>query len=203
MKTDSGDGRVDHAQPVGVSPSAPRLMADGYASSLVEMAKVAAGLDAVDKDLRFVAETLSGHLELRKTLNDAQVSLERKNAVLEELFGNKVEPVTLNFVRFLANMGRVDNLPDIAELFAKRLEAEENKIIAEVTTAIPLDAGHSARLTKKLSELTGREVAVRAKVDEGLIGGIVVRIGGKLLDGSVRNQLSRLRQQMLVDMRGR
>ena len=142
-------------------------------------------------------------MDLKKTLADTGVEVEQKQAVIRELFHNKVSETTQHFLQMLVGLGRFEAVPDIAEAFARRLEAEENKVIAEVTTAVPIDAKFSRHLAVKLSEMAGREVTIRSRVDSDLIGGIVVRIGGKLVDASIRNQLARMREQMLIDMRGK
>ena len=204
MKIDAGDGQLMGADgSVELRGRKSRAKAEAYAASLVELAKTEASLEVVDQDLRLVKETLAGHMGLKTTLADPDLPVERKQSVLEEIFGPNVSMVTLNFMQFLAGMGQIELLPEVAANFARRLEAEENKIIAEVTTAVPLEAEFAARLSGRLRDLAGKEVTLRSRVDADLIGGIVVRIGGKLLDGSIRHQLERLRDQMLVDMRGR
>ncbi len=204
MKTNPGDGRLEETPQdakVGAVRVAPDI--DAFAGSLVELAKIDEGLDIVDRDLRLVKETVAGHMDLKKTLADTGVALEQKQAVIRELFHNKVSETTQHFLQMLIGLGRFEAVPDIAQAFAQRLEAEENKVIAEVTTAVAIDAKFSRRLATKLSEMAGREVTIRSTVDADLIGGIVVRIGGKLVDASVRNQLTRMREQMLTDMRGK
>ena len=200
MKTNAGGPQLN---PVEYQAAKEMTKADSYAAALVELAKAETGLDIVDKDLRLVKSTLAEHMKLKTALADAGVATEQKQKVIEEVFGGGISQVTLNFLVLLAGMGQIDLLPEVAEKFSRRLEAVENKIVAEVTTAVPMDAEFSARVGERLSALVGREVTIRSSVDPGIIGGIVVRMGGKLLDGSVQNQLERLKNQMLIDMRGR
>lgn len=175
----------------------------GFAGSLVALAKVGPGLDVVDRDLRLVKETVSGHMDLKRALADPSLPVEKKQTVVRELFDKKISGTTLGFLDLLVGMDRTELIPALADEFASRLEAEENKVIAEVTTAAPMDSEFSKRLARRLSEMAGREVSIRPKVDAGLIGGVVVRIGGKLLDGSVSSRLAKMRDQMMIDMRGK
>ena len=204
MKTNPPEGQLDQiSEQVKVEATKVATEAEYFAGSLVELAKVGGGLDIVDRDLRLIKETIGGHMDLKRTLSEGELPSENKQAVIDGLFRNKISDVTLNFLQLIVGLGRVELLGEIAESFAARLEAEENKVVAEVTTASPLDVKFSRSLAKKLSLMSGREVTIRSKVDPELVGGILVRIGDKLLDGSVRNQLARMREQMLVDMRGK
>jgi F-type H+-transporting ATPase subunit delta len=189
--------------PAGGLPLKELTKPQSYAASLAALAKAEDGLDMIDQDLRLIKETLVGHMALRKSLDDSTLPPAHKQSVIEEVFGSKVSPTALNFLQLLVGMGRIDILPDVADAFARLLQSEENKVVAEVTTAIPLEGAFADRLAARLSELTGREVAIRSRVDADIIGGIVVRVDGKLLDGSVRHQLGRMRDQMLMDIRGR
>ena len=199
MRTNEGE----QLSRVEVKAAKEMTKAESYAASLVELAKIDAGLDAVEEDLRFVKETVGEHINLRGALADPVVPAEKKQKIVEDIFKAKVADVTLNFIQLLVGMGQVELLPEIADEFTRRLEQVENKVVAEVTTAIDLDDAMVAHLTERLKALTGKQVTVRAKVDPAIVGGIVVRLGGRLLDGSIRHQLERLRQQMSVDLRGR
>lgn len=171
--------------------------AQSYAASLIELARAEESLDVVDKDLKLATSTFLGHLDLKKSLMDKSLPASKKEVIVEEIFGDQLSRLTRNFLQLLVGMDQIGLLPDVADEFTKNLEAVENKAVAEVTTAIPLEPEFSARLTKQLSEMTGREVTIRAVVDPAIVGGIVVRVGGKLLDGSIRNQLGRLRDKMV------
>ncbi len=198
MKTNAGGEQVG-----GVEVRAAKEMtkAQSYAASLIELAKGEGVLDAVDEDLRLVNDTIAKHMKLKSTLAETEIPVEQRQKVIDEVFGGRIGGVTLNFLVLLSGMGQVELLPQIADEFARRLEAVEKKVIAEVTTAIPLAPEMEIAVGERLAALVGREVTIRSKVDPTIVGGIVVRMGGKLLDGSVRNQLDRLRNTMMIDLR--
>lgn len=200
MTTNDGGGQPGR---VGDRSNREMTKAQSYAASLVELAAAEGVLDEVDQDLRLVKATIAEHMKLKHALADAGVPAAQKQKVMEEVFSGKVSAVTLGFLTLLSTMHQVGLLPQLADEFARRLETVEKKVIAEVTTAIPLEPEIAAGIGKRLAELAGREVTLRPNVDPGIVGGIVVRMGGKLLDGSVRNQLDRLRNSMLIDVRGR
>lgn len=174
-----------------------KIKADAYAASLLELARAEGITEKIDHDFGLIAETVGGNLGLKETLKDAKIDASKKEAVIDEIFGGKVTDTAKNFLQFLAGMGRVDDLGVVAKELSLLIQAEEKKILADVTTAIPLDEAMTERLIKQLSAMTGKEVKIHARVDKAILGGIIVRMGGKLLDGSISSRLENLRSQML------
>ena len=103
---------------------------------------------------------------------------------------------SLNFLKLLIRKGREDLLEECAREFQVLLAEHTNTASAEVSTAIPLTPYQSARLTQKLQALTGKTILLTATVDAALVGGVVVRIGDTVMDGSVRGKLERLERQL-------
>ena len=101
-----------------------------------------------------------------------------------------------NLVRLLVQRGRIDIAPELHNSFEETLLAEQGIVVADVTTAEPLDAEALAMVQARLGAIVGKTVQVRAHVDPAIIGGIVALIGDQLIDGSVVNQLRRLRQRL-------
>jgi F-type H+-transporting ATPase subunit delta len=91
---------------------------------------------------------------------------------------------------------RLSSVPEIFEQYQALVLKEKGIVIADVTTAVPLDAAGEAMIGKQLSELVGKDVEVRTQVDPAIIGGMVARIGDNLIDGSVSNQLRRLHERL-------
>ena len=85
---------------------------------------------------------------------------------------------------------------DIADEYQRLLDSHRGIEPAEVTTAVPLDDEDRQRLTEQLSTITGKSVMIKAKVDPSVLGGIMARIGGKLLDGSTRSKLAALKREL-------
>jgi F-type H+-transporting ATPase subunit delta len=105
-------------------------------------------------------------------------------------------PEARNLARLLLQRHRLEIVPDMYELFQEMFLAEQGIIIAEVTTAVPLDEEGQSVVRQRLSQLVGRDVELRLNTDPSIIGGIVARIGDQLIDGSVINQLRRLRARL-------
>ena len=101
-----------------------------------------------------------------------------------------------NFLGVLAQNRRLAKLPDIARAFAAIAAAQRGEMTAQVTTAHPLDDGQRRELAAKLKAREGREVKIEANVDPDILGGLVVTIGSRRIDGSLRTRLNSLAQAM-------
>jgi F-type H+-transporting ATPase subunit delta len=106
------------------------------------------------------------------------------------------QPETLNLATLLLDRGRLAIAPEMARMFRDAALAELGIVVAEVTTAAPVDKQAEAAIRQRLSSLVGKQVEVRTVVNPSIIGGIVARIGDQLIDGSVSNQLRRLRNRL-------
>lgn len=105
---------------------------------------------------------------------------------------------TRNAVLMLTDRRRGALIPDISEALGQLTDERRGRVHAEVTSAVALSEAQAGRLTASLERLTGKKVSLKRKVDPGLIGGVVTRIGDKLYDGSVRTRLEEIRQQALL-----
>jgi F-type H+-transporting ATPase subunit delta len=156
-------------------------------------------LDLVDEELKLVSQTLSNHLKLKETLA-SQISIEKKQALINEIFQGRLSKTTLGFLSLLLTAGKINLLPEIVAAYTDLLQAVENKVIAEVTTAVPVTGELLSKLEAKLAEITGKRVSLRQKVDPTIIGGLVIRVDGKLIDASVKGQLSKLQEGMVKEV---
>lgn len=169
---------------------------DGYAAAILEVAKAEGELDRVGDELFRIARTFESSSELRDALSDRRLPAERKLAITEDLLGGKTSPLAIGLVNFVVGVGRSTDLPAIADRLAERAAAERNKVIAEVRSAVDLDAATVERLTAALSSATGKDVEVKTVVDPEIVGGLVARIGDTVIDGSVRHRLDEIRETL-------
>ena len=108
----------------------------------------------------------------------------------------KADGVVTNFVRLLLDRGRFAAIVDVHERFAELLDGRTGRVVAHITSATPLADAKVAEIQKMLAGSGGREVTLDHDVDASLIGGLVIRVGNTVYDGSVRNHLDRLRERM-------
>ena len=143
-------------------------------------------------DVDLVRESIDASRELSLSLKSPVVSREKKLAVLVTLFESRVHPVTMRFLRLVIRRKREDLLPAIVRAFHTLREQGEGVTTAHVQAAAPLQKSEAARLRAVLEERTGERVRIDVTCDPDLLGGLVIRMGDIVYDGSVRHHLARL-----------
>lgn len=172
-------------------------LAGRYASALFELAREDNSLDRVGESLAAVRQALGESEELRTLTTspligrDAAVSAIRATA---ESMG--LDPLTANFLGVLAQNRRLSQLGQIIRAFNMLAAAHRGETTAEVTSAHPLTDDQVQALRGNLKSRMGRDVAVDLTVDPAILGGLVVKVGSQMIDGSIRTKLNTLAQAM-------
>ena len=172
-------------------------LADRYATALFELAVEQGALDGIERDLDAIRALVAGSDDLRRVVRSLTLSRAEQakalDAVLERLGTSRY---VRNFVALLARNRRVFLLVDMIAAFQAKLAAHRGEVSAEVTSAVPLKPAHVEAVNEALRAIVGREVALEAKVDPALIGGLTVRVGSRMLDNSLRTKLQNLELAM-------
>ena len=171
-------------------------VAKRYAGALFAVANRNGILDAVASDLELIHKRMTDVPYLRAILMEPLVSDTRKNSVADEAFGDRVTAASLNFLKLLIRKRREELFEECAREFRVLLAIHANTADAEVSSAVPLTVDQTDRLTEKLQALTGKTIRLTSSLDPALLGGVVVRIGDTVMDGSVRGKLERLERQL-------
>jgi F-type H+-transporting ATPase subunit delta len=169
---------------------------NGYAAGLFEIARAEGELDRVESELFQVARALDGSEELRNTLADQVIPDDRKKSIIQDLLGSRASNLTIAAVNFVVATGHGRDLSKIADGLATAAAASRSRQVAEVRTAVELDAATVSRLEASLGRATGKAVEVKVVVDPSVVGGIVARVGDTVIDGSVRGRLDSLRRAL-------
>jgi len=175
-----------------------RLSAKPYAQALFDTAMEKKQLDRCHSELQKVAR-LSRDKDKVAFLEDPEVRFGDKVKLLSKELGD-TNHLVLNLVYRLLTKRRLSMLPDIADEYQHLLDNYHATVRAEVTTAIPLDDEDELRLSQRLSDMIGKKVILEPIVDPSIIGGIVVRVDGKVLDGSIRSKLAALKRELGKEM---
>ncbi len=180
----------------GTANASP-IIAARYAGALFEIADERHVLDEIARDLETLKRVLASDEDLRKALrNPLFESAQQGRAITEIAKASGVSPVILNFLGVLARNRRLFALEAVADAFLAELAKRRGEMTVDVTSAQTLTPDQSARLTEKLNQTLAAKVRINAKVDPGLLGGLVVKIGSMLIDSSIRTKLVGLERIM-------
>ena len=151
-------------------------------------------MERVENELFTIAQALDDSPELRSTLTDPQLPMEKKQALIDDLIGGRASSLSVDLVQLIVSQGRSSELSDIARALVKAAAASRDKAVAEVRSAVPLNEETIERLAAALGRATGKSVEVKVVVDESVIGGIAARVGDTVIDGSLARRVDSLRQ---------
>jgi F-type H+-transporting ATPase subunit delta len=173
-------------------------LAERYAVALYDLAESAGKLDEVARDLRDLKRMIDESDDLRRLIRSAQVSRAAQGKALAALLKQAgASDLVQRFVGVISENRRLFALPQIIAAYLDRLAGKRGEITAHVTTATALDERQLGAVTEALKKALGtQKIVLDQKVDAGLIGGLVVRIGSKLVDNSLKTKLTRLERAM-------
>ncbi len=175
-----------------------RTIAKRYARALVELSEEKKAIDKTRADFAAFVGAVDTVPAMQKLFASPVLTPENKKAVIKDLSGKlNMQATSQRFVEHLAETGRIRYIKDVYEAFLDILADKQNRAVAKVTTAVSLNNGDMADIKKKLEVLTGKQVDVESKVDASLIGGARAQIGSVIYDGTIKNQLNKMRGQLV------
>lgn len=173
-------------------------IARNYAETLLELARRAGDLRGWGVMISGVADAVQNDETLRRFLESPRISAEHKSAVLGRALQDRVPALMVRFLQALLRHRRQMLIPDIAREYLDLVDVQEGRLHARVTTAHEPTPADRAAIAAQLSRVFGTEVVPHVEVDASILGGLVVRVGDTVLDGSVRRRLTTLRRRMLA-----
>lgn len=165
-----------------------------YGQAVYEIAEAKDAFDSWLNDLQLL-DTIVAEKEIAGFLQSPKVEVGSKKEVLEKKLTG-VQPAAINLVLALAVRGRLGIFPDILGDFKRRLDDRQGIAHAKVASAVALSEADVADIRQKLSEMFDKKVEVSASVDESLLGGMIARVGDKVIDGSLARRLHNLKQEI-------
>jgi F-type H+-transporting ATPase subunit delta len=172
-----------------------------YARALLELALAQRAGDVVRRGLREAARLVARNPGLRTVLMHPAVGTERKRAVVEQIWKGE-HALVRRLIVLLAERERIDLLPDLERLYSHLWNAQRGVVEAEALTAQPLSDAQRDALAGALGRLSGRDVELTATAAPEILGGLIVRMDGKVYDGSVRGRLRALRERLVGEVQG-
>ena len=173
-------------------------IARNYAEALLMLAQKADDLPAWGRLIDDVASAVERDDRLRRFLEAPQVSADEKNAVLSKAYEDRAPRLFLRFLQRLVMNRRQMLIPDIANEYRDLVDEVEGRIHAQVTLARDVDDEQRAEIARQLSHTLGKTVVPQVRINPNILGGIIVRVGDRVMDGSVRRRLGILRSRMLA-----
>ncbi|ACV64836.1 ATP synthase F1, delta subunit [Desulfofarcimen acetoxidans DSM 771] len=168
-----------------------------YAHAMFELALEGNMLDSLESDLKGVLEIIESNPELKRIIYHPQVTSKDKKDLVGNIFSDYISPVAKNSLFFLIDRRRESFLGDIVAAFVLLANQHRNIVEVHVTSAIEMNEKEQKSLAKVLDKLAGKKVQPEYAVDPSLIGGVVVRIGDRVIDGSVKTRLATLKDRLI------
>lgn len=174
-----------------------QAVARRYASALFELAQEKGLVDQVDREFGMIVSMVDANPQLRAVMDDVLMSPGVKTDLAQKLFTGKVSPLVMNFLLVVIRKRREMFFPQMYRSFLDLANEARGIVEVEVRSAVPLPEELAQTLEAKLVARLGKRVKFQTQVAPELIGGLVVRVGDELMDGSVRTRLRRMRDRLV------
>ena len=182
-----------------MSSEAIGAIADRYSAALFALAEEKAATQAVEADLKALKTMLAESADLRRLVGSPVIARRDQGAAITALAGKAGwQELTRNFLGLLAKNRRLFAVSDVIDAFLARLAAARGEVTAQVTTAKTLTDAQKTSLSSALKQAVGKEVALDVTVDPSLLGGLIAKVGSKMVDASLKTKL----QQLTLALKG-
>ena len=175
-----------------VDRTVARRYAEAFVNTLEPSGRLETGLGELDQ----IARVYAGSKDLQRFLGSPEIGPEEKERLLNRALSEAVSQETMSLLRLLLKKDRMEQLPAVCEEAKDLSERRQGVVRGFVATAHPVSSAETERLAQAVGTALGRRVILERQVDPSLIGGVRVAVGSTLLDGSVRTQLEKVREQL-------
>ncbi|MDD4169255.1 MAG: F0F1 ATP synthase subunit delta [Desulfotomaculaceae bacterium] len=164
-------------------------VAGRYSAALYELAVKIKEVDRVEDELKMVAAAIKENEDLQKIIYHPQITVADKKELLDKLFKGKILPLTSNFIGLLLDRRRENYLGDIVDEFVAQANKDRNIVAARISSAVELNNAEKDAIDQLLAKITGMKVQSSYTVDPSLRGGVLMRFGDKVIDGTIKARL--------------
>ncbi len=172
------------------------LVTSNYTLVLFDLALEENHLEEIGQELADIAEILDQNPEYKTFLTSPQIAKEDKIQSIDNIFGDKIQKTTKNFIKVLIGNGRAAYLSEVAKEYKKLLRTHLGIVYVEAVTAVPMDEEQKQRLTANLEQKLNQKVELNNLIDKNIIGGMKIRMGEKSMDASVSSRLKSLQAEL-------
>ncbi|MEW6607843.1 MAG: ATP synthase F1 subunit delta [bacterium] len=176
----------------------PNIVATKYAEALIKIAKQKDALKTQAEQLELMVKVLFSNENLMKILAHPALTLKNKESLLKELFSQySLSSDSLNLLLLLLKKNRLQLLEDISSKYQQFIDRLQNIYQVEIISAVPLKKAQEERLIAKLSNLLQAKIKLKISINPEILGGLVLQIGDKIIDGSIVRRLFMLRRELV------
>ncbi len=181
------------SEPVSISTG----IAARYATAVFDLSKEGKGLPALEKDIDALDDALGSSADFKSLIASPLYTREQQGAAIDAIAKKmNLSPTVANTLSLMASKRRLFVLPQLVSEIRAMIADEKGEVTAEVVAAKALTKAQQDKLAKTLKESVGKDVKLNMAVDESLIGGLVVKVGSKMIDTSIRSKLAALQNSM-------
>jgi F-type H+-transporting ATPase subunit delta len=173
----------------------PVTLARPYAQAAFDYARKADKMSEWTSALRTAAD-IAADPKFSSLIDDPRFSTERLQQLVFDIGGDDFTPDVQNFLRTMADNGRLAQLPHVSDLYEQLCNAEQNRIDVEVVSAYAVKKDQQHRIAEALEKRLGKSVELHTRIDKSLIGGAIIRVGDQVIDGSLAGGLKQLANQL-------
>jgi F-type H+-transporting ATPase subunit delta len=168
-----------------------------YASTLVEFGQEKKVLPEIEEEIRFVADLVSENRELRQFLASPGIPKDAKKDFIDKIFKGQLSEIMNNFLKVLIDNDRQSNIIEISEAFCALLDDVNNRQRVTIITSTDLDSALKSKLTEKLKTVMKKEIILKQEIDASILGGIIIKVGDTVIDGSLVKDLRNIKINLL------
>jgi len=173
-----------------------KLVAGTYSEALFDVAVEAGKIEAFLDDLNGVVDALETYPEFFEMFKTPKISVDEKKEILENVFDGKISQEVLNFLKIIMDKRRGNEIETITKAYEERVYEYKGIEKATVVSAVPLSDAQTKEIVGKLEALTGKRIEITGEIDKTILGGVTVRIGDRIIDGSVRSRLTDVKEDL-------
>ena len=172
------------------------IVANRYAEALFQVGEDSNSTEKLYNELKAVVDIINQNKEFANILKSPIVSKDDKKDLISNIFGSQLNKEMLNFMKILTDKDRLSLLSDIEESFKVLLNDKNNILEGVAITAVPMSEDEVKQLQSKLSGKYNKTVILKNEIDKSVLGGVLVRLGNEEIDGTVKNRLDKMKEQL-------
>lgn len=173
-----------------------KLVAKTYSKALFDFALEANKVESINEEFGFVVESFKMSDDFFELFKTPKISIDDRKEIVNDVFGEKISKEMLNFLFIVLDKRRTNDIIRIQGEFHKLIDIHMGIVPAIVKSAKELDELEKEDLINKLKELTGKKIRLKTLVDPDVIGGLYIKVGDKVIDGSIRNKLNLIKESL-------